>query len=201
VLLYLLEQKGMSGADVQGLLYRECGLKGLSGISNDVRELEASSDPVAGFALDYFCYRAGLYAGMLASALEGLDTFVFTAGIGENSASIHSRIAARLGWLGVELDPAANAAHAIRISRENSCFALYVIPTDEELMIARHTVALLPTQNVEPRSAQLARKRVIVRRTAENVSSSCSLLVFPSVFGSSSCPHRFKAASSRRWVY
>ena len=75
----------MSAADVQELCYRECGLKGLSGISNDVRELEASADPRADFALEYFCYRIGLYTGMLASALGGLDAFVFTAGIGENS--------------------------------------------------------------------------------------------------------------------
>jgi acetate kinase len=158
VVLYLIEQKGMSVAEVQTLLYHECGLKGLSGISNDVRELEAGSDPAADFALNYFCYRVGLYTGMLASALQGLDAFVFTAGIGENSASIRARIAACLGWLGVELDPTANAAHALRISRANSRIAVYVIPTDEELMIARHTVALLPTQNVEPRSARLARK-------------------------------------------
>jgi acetate kinase len=85
VLLYLLEQKGMSAAEVQDLLYRECGLRGLSGISNDVRELLSSSDPWAGFALDYFAYRVGLHAGMLAAALGGLDAFVFTAGIGENS--------------------------------------------------------------------------------------------------------------------
>jgi acetate kinase len=151
VLLYLVEQKGMSAAEVQMLLYHECGLKGLSGISNDVRELEASSDPSADFALDYFCYRVGLYAGMLASALEGLDAFVFTAGIGENSAGVRSRIAARLEWLGAELDLTANAAHALRISRANSRIALYVVPTDEELMIARHTVALLTGPNAPTR--------------------------------------------------
>jgi acetate kinase len=105
-----------------------------------------------------FCYRARLYTGMLASALQGLDAFVFTAGIGENSAGIRARIAARLGWLGVELDPTANTAHALRISRANSRVAVYIVPTDEELMIARHTVALLSTQNAEPRSARLVRK-------------------------------------------
>src|SRR5271166_6525936 len=147
VLLYLMQQKGMSAAQVQELCYHECGLKGLSGISNDVRELEASSDPAADFALDYFCYRVALYTGMLASALGGLDAFVFTAGIGENSAGIRSRTAARLGWLGLELDPPANAAHAMRISRASSRVAVYVIPTDEELMIARHTLALLPAQD------------------------------------------------------
>jgi acetate kinase len=146
VVLYLIEQKGMSAAEVQQLLYHECGLKGLSGISNDVRDLEASRDPAAEFALDYFCYRIALSTGMLASALGGLDAFVFTAGIGENSASIRSRIAARLTWLGAELDGAANAAHATRISRPNSRLSMYVIPTDEELMIARHTLALVSAQ-------------------------------------------------------
>jgi acetate kinase len=92
VLLYLLEQKSMSGAEVQDLLYRECGLRGLSGISNDVRELLSRSDPRAGFAIEYFVYRVGLYAGMLAAALGGLDVFVFTAGIGENSPAMRARI-------------------------------------------------------------------------------------------------------------
>ena len=144
VLLYLIEQKGMSAAAVADLLYRECGLKGLSGISNDVRELQASKDPRAQFALDHFSYRVALHAGMLASALGGLDAFVFTAVIGENSADVRARVAARLEWLGAELDAAANAAHAMLISRQGSRLALYVIPTDEELMIARHTSALLP---------------------------------------------------------
>jgi acetate kinase len=143
VVLYLIEQKGMSAAAVQDFCYRECGLKGLSGISNDVRELEASADPRADFALDYFCYRVGLYTGMLASALGGLDAFVFTAGIGENSPGVRSRISAQLAWLGAALDPAANAVQAALVSRPDSRIALYVMPTDEELMIARHTLALL----------------------------------------------------------
>ena len=117
VVLYLIDEKGMSAAEVQTFLYHECGLKGLSGISNDVRELEASADPKARFALDYFAYRVGLYAGMLAAALGGVDGFVFTAGIGENSPRMRARIAERLAWLGAELDPAANAAGASRISR------------------------------------------------------------------------------------
>src|SRR5262249_23522245 len=121
----------------------DCGLKGLSGISNDVRDLQSSSDPSAAFALDYFCYRVGLIAGMLVAALGGLDAFVFTAGIGENSAVIRAAIAARLGLLGAVLDEKANAAQALRISASDSRVALYVIATDEELMIARHTLALL----------------------------------------------------------
>jgi acetate kinase len=143
VLLYLLEQKGMSAAEVQDLLYHECGLRGLSGISNDVRELLSSSDTRAGFALDYFAHRVGLHAGMLAAALDGLDAFVFTAGIGENSPAMRARIAEKLGWLGAALDPAANAAGGPLISTRDSRVALYVIPTDEELMIARHTLAKL----------------------------------------------------------
>jgi acetate kinase len=143
VVLYLVEQKGMTAADVQKLLYSECGLKGLSGISNDVRDLEASDDPRAAFALDHFVYRIGLHAGMLAAAIGGLDGFVFTAGIGENSLSLRARIAATLNWLGAKLDPDANAAGRSLISPPDSQVALYVIPTNEELMIARHTLALV----------------------------------------------------------
>jgi acetate kinase len=143
VVLYLINQKQMSGDEVQVFLYEECGLRGLSGISNDVRELEASSDAKAKFALDYFAYRVGLYAGMFAAALGGVDGFVFTAGIGENSPSIRARIAERLAWLGGTLDEQANAAGASRISTASSRLAIHVVPTDEELMIARHTVTLL----------------------------------------------------------
>jgi acetate kinase len=146
VVLYLINQKHMSPDKVQAFLYEDCGLKGLSGLSNDVRELEASRDPKARFALDYFAYRVGLNAGMLAAALGGVDGFVFTAGIGENSAGVRARIAERLAWLGGTLDPAANAAAASRISVPGSRLALHVVPTDEELMIARHTVALLSVQ-------------------------------------------------------
>ena len=143
VVLYLIEEKRMSAAQVQDLLYRECGLKGLSGISNDVRELAASPDPRARFALDYFVYRIGLQAGLLAAALGGLDAFVFTAGIGENSPSVRDRVAEKLAWLGGVLDPQANAAGDTSIAARDSRIGLYVVPTDEELMIARHTSALL----------------------------------------------------------
>jgi acetate kinase len=148
VVLYLIAEKQMTAAEVQTLLYAECGLKGLSGISNDVRELEASADPRARFALDYFAYRVGACAGQLAAALGGLDAFVFTAGIGENSPSMRARIAEKLAWLGVVLDPSANAERKARISRPESRAALLVIPTDEELMIAQHTLALLPGQGI-----------------------------------------------------
>jgi acetate kinase len=143
VVLYLITAKGMSAAEVQDFLYRDCGLKGLSGVSNDMRELQNSSDPRAAFAVDYFVYRIALHTGMLAAALQGLDAFVFTAGIGENSTSIRARIAERLEWLGVLLDPLENARHALVISRPDSRIPVYIVPTDEELMIAQHTLSLL----------------------------------------------------------
>jgi acetate kinase len=143
VILYLLQQKGMAAHEVQDLLYKESGLKGLSGVSNDVRTLLASEDPGAAFALDHFVHRIGLHAGMLAAALGGLDAFVFTAGIGENSPEMRARIAARLEWLGARIDPARNDAKELDVSMPDSAVRLYVVPTDEELMIARHTMALL----------------------------------------------------------
>ncbi|HUN94619.1 MAG TPA: acetate/propionate family kinase [Bradyrhizobium sp.] len=142
VILYLITVKGLPAAEVQDFLYRDCGLKGLSGISNDMRELQSNEDPNAKFAVEYFVYRAALNAGMLAAALQGVDAFVFTAGIGENSEGIRARIAERLGWLGLSLDPAANIGHALLISRPGTT-PVYVVPTDEELMIAQHTLSLL----------------------------------------------------------
>jgi acetate kinase len=161
VVLYLIGQKGMTVGEVQDLLYRECGLKGLSGISNDVRELHASADPRAAFAIEYFVTRVGLHAGMLAAALGGIDAFVFTAGIGENSATMRARIADKLAWLGAALDPEANAVGQLLISRRGSRVALYAIPTDEELMIARHTVAVLSRDAARPSvSETVARRRL-----------------------------------------
>lgn len=143
VVLHLIEEKGMPAAEVTRLLYNGSGLKGLSGVSNDMRDLLASDDPGAAFAIDHFVHRCALHAGQLVAALAGLDAFVFTAGVGENAAPIRARIAERLGWLGAELDPAANEAGAPRISTPASRVAVLVIPTDEELMIARHTLALI----------------------------------------------------------
>jgi len=149
VVLYLLDEKKMTTTQVQRLLYNGCGLKGLSGISNDVRELEAKrSDPRARLSLDYFVYRVGLHAGLLAAALGGIDAFVFTAGIGENSPVMRARISDGLVWLGGELDAAANAGNATTISTAESRFPIYVIPTNEELMIARHTLAVLTKKPV-----------------------------------------------------
>jgi acetate kinase len=143
VLLHLMSEEGMTVAEVQNFLYRECGLKGLSGGSNDVRWLETSTDPRAALALNHFVYRVGLYAGMMAAALGGVDAFVFTAGIGENSVKLRARITERLAWLGAVLDPTANSTHMQEISSSESRIGLYVIPTDEELMIARHTWGVL----------------------------------------------------------
>jgi acetate kinase len=154
VALYLIQEKRMSAGEVQDFFYRECGLKGLSGVSNDVRELEASSDPKARFALDYFAHQVGLQTGLLAAALGGLDAFVFTAGIGENSPSMRTRIVEKLAWLGAALDPAANAAGRISIAGRDGRIGLYVVPTDEEIMIARHTLALLTARGARvPRAS------------------------------------------------
>ena len=146
IMLYLMSEKRMSAKDIERLLYNECGLKGLSGISNDVRELLASQDPRAKLALDYFVYRISLFTGMLAAALGGVDGLVFTAGIGENAPAIREAVAKRLTWLGLDLDAKANASGEARISNKESRVVCYVIPTDEELMIARHTLAVLRSQ-------------------------------------------------------
>jgi acetate kinase len=143
VLLYLLQQHGMTASQLQDLLYKESGLKGLSGISNDVRDLLASDDAGARLALDHFVHRISLNAGALAAALGGLDAFVFTAGVGENSAVMRARIARKLGWLGASLDPERNEAGDLLVSSDDSKVGIYVVPTDEELMIARHTLALI----------------------------------------------------------
>jgi acetate kinase len=143
IVLYLMREKGMDAEAIEHLLYSDCGLKGLSGISNDVRELLASSDPRAKLALDYFAYRIALSAGMLAAAMGGVDGFVFTAGIGENAPAIRESVARRLEWLGIEFADEANAKSEQRISRKGSRVGCFVIPTDEELMIARHTLRAL----------------------------------------------------------
>jgi acetate kinase len=143
VVLYLIDQKGMSAAEVSDLLYKQSGLRGLSGVSNDMRDLLASTDPRAAFAIDHFVHRCAISIGGLTAALGGLDALVFTAGIGENAPQVRARIAERLGWLGAELDAAANERNEMVISAPGSKLRLMVIPTDEELMIARQTLALL----------------------------------------------------------
>ena len=147
VVLHLIEERGMTAPEVTRLLYSDSGLKGLSGISSDMRDLLASDHPAAAFAIDHFIHRSALNAGQLAAALGGLDAFVFTAGIGERAPVIRARLAERLGWLGAELNPAANDAGAACISTPASRIALLVVPTDEELMIARATLALIDVPN------------------------------------------------------
>jgi len=143
VVLYLVTQKGWTGKDVERLLYREAGLRGLSGVSNDVRDLLASDAPGARLALDYFVYRIGRELGSLAAALGGIDALVLTAGIGENSPEIRARICAGAAWLGIRLDETANRAAGPRISAADSRVSVWVIPTDEERMIAEHTLAVV----------------------------------------------------------
>jgi acetate kinase len=144
VVLYLIDQKGMTAAEVSNLLYKDSGMKGLSGVSNDMRDLLASDDPRAVFAIDYFVQRCAVNIGGLAAAMDGVDALVFTAGIGENAPEIRARIASRLAWLGAALDVEANAASASIVSVPGSALRLMVVPTDEELMIAQQTLALLP---------------------------------------------------------
>ena len=143
VVLYLFQIKRMSVEQVQDLLYHDCGLKGLSGISNDVRELLASDNPRAKLALDSFSLHCARMVAELATVMGGIDGLVFTAGVGEHAAPIRSSIGSRLSWLGVAIDAEANARHGPRISSNSSAVACYVIPTNEELMIARHAQALV----------------------------------------------------------
>jgi acetate kinase len=143
VLLYLLRNEGLSPDAAQRLLYEESGLLGVSGISSDMRTLLASGDPRAREAVDLFVYRAAREIGSLVAALGGLDALVFTAGIGEHAAPVRSAIARTCAWLGVQLDEAANERGGPRISTGDSRVRAWVIHTDEELMIARHTARLL----------------------------------------------------------
>jgi acetate kinase len=143
VILYLFQTLGMSAKDVESLLYKKSGLLGISGVSNDMRDLEASDDPGAKLAIDYFVYQAAKEIGACAAALGGVDGLVFTAGIGEHSAEIRKRICTASAWLGVELDERANAGKGPRITTSRSRVSAWVIPTNEELMIARHTGRLL----------------------------------------------------------
>lgn len=149
VVLYLAQHKRMPLKDIEHLLYKECGLKGLSEISGDVRVLLQSGDARAEFALDFFVYRIAALSCALASAMEGIDGLVFTAGIGENSSAIRERVARRLSWLGLEIDETRNAKNDLRISTDSSRLSCYVIPTDEEAMIAQHTLACLCRSRTE----------------------------------------------------
>jgi acetate kinase len=143
VLLYLMDRHGMNARDLERLLYHESGLLGVSGISSDMRGLLESSDHRAAESLDLFVYRIGRELGSLAAALGGLDALVFTGGIGENAVPVRARICRDASWLGLELDEAANEHGGPCISRKGSRISAWVIPTNEELMIARHTQRVL----------------------------------------------------------
>jgi acetate kinase len=165
VVLYLLTERGWSPKEVERLLYRDAGLRGLSGVSNDVRDLLASDAPGARLALDYFVYRIGRELGSLAAALGGLDGLVLTAGIGENSPEIRARICGRAEWLGVRLDEVANRAGGPRISTPDSWVSVWVIPTDEELMIAEHTLEIVGRSGA-PRAPGSREERVTTMKGA-----------------------------------
>jgi acetate kinase len=144
-LCYLLRRKLFDGASLETMLYQQAGLLGLSGISGDMRILQDSKDPRAVLAVDYFVAAMLKYTGAYIALLGGLDAFVFTAGIGENSAPVRAALCEKLAWLGVTLDGPANAANGPRISTPESALSVWVIPTDEERMIAQHTEALVTT--------------------------------------------------------
>ena len=143
VVLYLFQSLGLSAKQVEEILYKKSGLLGISGISNDMRDLLGRDEPEARLAVEYFVYRAAREIGALAAVLGGIDALVFTAGIGENSAEVRRQISESSAWLGIELDQEANAGKAARISTPGSKVSVWVIPTNEELMIARHTGDLL----------------------------------------------------------
>jgi len=143
VILYLFQTLGLPATEVEDILYRRSGLLGISGLSNDMRNLLASTEPAARLAIDYFVYRAAKELGALAAVLGGIDGLVFTAGIGERSAEIRARICKASAWLGIDLDVEANLRHGPVITRKGSAVPVWVVPTNEELMIARHTLRLL----------------------------------------------------------
>jgi acetate kinase len=142
-LFYLLRRKLFDDASLEKMLYERSGLLGLSGTSGDMRVLQKSADARAIAAVDYFTYVMMKYVGAYTAVLGGLDALVFTAGIGENSVQVRAALCAKLNWLGVKLDEKANASGGPRISAEESAASVWVIPTDEELMIAQHTLAII----------------------------------------------------------
>ena len=143
IVLFLLQQQKMNVRAVEKMLYNESGLLGVSGISSDLRVLLESKEPGAKLAVDLYVYRIGRELGSLAAALGGLDALVFTGGIGENATAIRERVCRDAAWLGVELDAVANAKGGPCITTRRSRVSAWVIPTNEELMIARQTVRVL----------------------------------------------------------
>jgi len=149
VVLYLMQSKGMTADAIADLLYRESGLKGLSGISSDMRELEASPAPEAKQAIEYFVFRIRRELGGLAAALKGLDAMVFCGGIGENAWRIREHVLEDMEWIGIELDRTANRSNAQLISTDRSRVRVMVIPTNEEAMIALHTLTTLDSMGAK----------------------------------------------------
>ena len=143
VILYLVRELRMEPAAIEKLLYQQSGLLGVSGLSSDMRALLSADAPRARFAVELFAYRIGRELGSLAAALGGLDALVFTGGIGEHAAPVRERVLQHATWLGLQLDPAANARGNERITHQSSRIPAYVVPTNEELMIARHTRKLI----------------------------------------------------------
>jgi acetate kinase len=139
VILYLMDELHMGAREIEKLIYQQSGLLGVSGVSSDMRTLLDSPEPRARFAVDLFIYRIGRELGSLAAALGGINAVVFTGGIGERAAVVRERVCQGAAWLGIELDLIANRAGGPRISGESSAVSVWAIPTDEELMIARHT--------------------------------------------------------------
>lgn len=152
VILYLMKEKGMIADAIGDLLYNSSGLLGVSGLSDDMKTLLESSSPQAAEAVDLFVYRIGRELGSLAAALGGLDALVFTAGIGEHAPEIRRRVCEQAGWFGLEFDEKANADGGPQINKQGSKVSAWVIPTDEDLMIARHTWQLLGERQSEKRA-------------------------------------------------
>ncbi len=153
VLLYLMQQENLDADALQEMLYKRSGLLGLSGISNDMRLLQTSDDPRAKEAIDNFVYRVGQTLGSLCAVLGGIDALVFTAGVGENDTALRRRVCEDAAWLGLSIDADANARGELMISAPESEVSVWVIPTDEELMIAKHTVRLVEHQQTALRGA------------------------------------------------
>ncbi len=156
MVLYLIDEKGLSVREVEDLLYRRSGLKGLSGLSHDMRELEAAATPEAMEAIDYFVFRIRRELGAMAAILSGLDALVFCGGIGEHAWRIRARVCQGFAWLGIELDDARNQAGEMIISSDRSRVRVFIIPTNEEMMIARHSAQLLNSARGPVAAAALA---------------------------------------------
>ncbi len=145
VLLYMMREHGMGVEQIEDVLYKQSGLLGLSGVSSDLREIRASSEPAAATAVEYLIYKIGQTIASLAASMHGLDALIFTAGIGENDAKLRAQVCERAAWMGIEIDKDANASGKLCISLPSSAVSIWVVPTDEELMIARHTLEAIQT--------------------------------------------------------